>query len=58
MEMLFAPVIVFLVALCLGLGLLLRGRPLQSSCGGMSCLPDAARCAGCPNRGQGAPWNE
>jgi len=39
MEMLFAPVIVFLVALCLGLGLLLRGRPLQSSCGGMSCLP-------------------
>ncbi len=55
MEMLFALVIVLLVALCLGLGLLLRGRPLQSSCGGMSCLPDSARCVGCPSKGRGAP---
>lgn len=54
MEMLFAPVVVLLVALGLGLGLLMRGRPLQSSCGGMSCLPDEAHCAGCPKSSQGA----
>ena len=55
MELLFAPVIVLLVAAGLALGLMLRGPALQSSCGGMACLPDEARCAGCPKRLRGAP---
>ena len=52
MELLFALLIVPLVAAGLALGLMLRGRALQSSCGGMSCLPGDARCAGCPNRAE------
>lgn len=55
MELLFAPVIVLLVTAGLALGLMLRGHALQSSCGGMACLPDEARCAGCPKRLRGAP---
>jgi hypothetical protein len=54
MEMIFAPVIVLLATAGLALGLILRGRPLQSSCGGMSCLPDAVRCAACPRKLQEA----
>ncbi|WEJ35050.1 hypothetical protein [Devosia sp. SD17-2] len=50
MEMIFAPVIVLFTTAGLALGLILRGRPLQSSCGGMSCLPDADRCAACPKK--------
>lgn len=55
MELLFASVIVLLVTSGLALGLMLRGHALQSSCGGMACLPDEARCAGCPKRLRGAP---
>jgi len=54
MELLFASAIVLLVTSGLALGLMLRGRSLQSSCGGMACLPDDARCAGCPKRLRGA----
>lgn len=50
MEFLLALVIIVLVAAGMGLGLVLRGAPLQSSCSGMACLPDKARCAGCPRR--------
>lgn len=50
MEILFALVIVVLVAAGLGLGLMLGGRPLQSSCNGLACLPDDVRCDGCPHR--------
>jgi hypothetical protein len=32
----------------LGIGLLLRGRPLTGGCGGK--LPGSARCADCPHR--------
>lgn len=54
MELIFAPAIVLLATAGLALGLILRGRPLQSSCSGMSCLPDAVRCAACPKRLQQA----
>ncbi|SCY97504.1 hypothetical protein SAMN02927923_03158 [Microvirga guangxiensis] len=50
MELLFALVIVLLVTGGLSLGLMLHGQPLRSSCSGMTCLPDEARCAGCPRR--------
>lgn len=55
MEILFALVIVGLAMAGLGLGLMLRGQPLQSSCGGLACLPDDSRCAGCPHRKETAP---
>ncbi len=50
MELLLALVIMVLVAAGMGLGLVLRGEPLRSSCSGMACLPDEARCTGCPHR--------
>ena len=53
MELLFALVIMLLVTGGLALGLMLRGQGLQSSCGGLACLPDDSRCAGCPKRKQG-----
>lgn len=58
MEMIFAPVIVLLATAGLALGLILRGRPLHSSCGGMACLPDAVRCAACPKRLQEASHHD
>jgi hypothetical protein len=54
MELAFASVIVVLVAAGMGLGVMLRGRPLQTSCSGVSCLPDEARCEGCPHHRPGA----
>lgn len=55
MELLFTLAIMLLVACGLSLGLILRGQSLRSSCGGLACLPDDSRCAGCPNRKQEAP---
>ena len=50
MGLFLATVLVTLVCcLLMGAGLLLRGRPLTGGCGRK--LPDALRCAGCPNRG-------
>ena len=54
MALLFASVIVLLVTSGLALGLMVRGRSLQTSCGGLACLPDDARCADCPRRAKGA----
>jgi hypothetical protein len=44
--------IVILSCLAMGIGLLLRGRPLAGGCG--SKVPGGARCAGCPRRGSHA----
>lgn len=52
MELVIAPLIVILATGGLALGLMVRGRVLQTSCRGMACLPDDARCAGCPKRTQ------
>ncbi len=49
MEALLAIAIVALAAGGLAAGLAFRGRPPQTSCGGMSCVGGEA-CAGCPNR--------
>lgn len=57
MELLFALAILFLVTCGLSVGLLLRGQPLRSSCGGLACLPDDIRCVGCPNRNGGSEDN-
>jgi hypothetical protein len=40
--------IVILCCLAMGIGLLLRGRPLAGGCG--SKPPGASACANCPNR--------
>lgn len=40
--------ITILSCLALGLGLLLRGRPLAGGCGAR--LPGSERCADCPRR--------
>lgn len=50
MELIFASALVLLVTAALGVGAMLRGQPLRNSCSGMSCLPDDARCVGCPRR--------
>lgn len=52
MELIIAPLIVLLVTGGLALGLIVRGHALQTSCGGLACLPEDARCAGCPKRAQ------
>lgn len=49
MEFLLAIPIVALAAGGLALGLAWR-RPVRTSCSGLTCLPDAPRCAGCPRR--------
>jgi len=54
MEFVIAPLIVVLATGGLALGLWVGGRVLQTSCGGLACLPDEARCAGCPRRAQRA----
>ena len=53
MEFIFATAIVVLATAGMALGAMLRGRPLQTSCSGLSCLPDETRCAGCPHRRNG-----
>ena len=49
MEFLFALVIVLLAVLGLGAGLMLTGRPLKGSCGGLACVGGAS-CDGCPRK--------
>jgi hypothetical protein len=44
--------IFILCCLAMGIGLLLRGRPLAGGCG--SKLPGSVRCANCPHRGSHA----
>jgi hypothetical protein len=48
---LFVTTLLVTIVCCLlmGVGLLLRGRPLTGGCG--QKLPRALRCAGCPRRG-------
>jgi len=47
MGIFLAVLVVFLLAaLGLGIGLLLGGKPVQGSCGGLSC----GACETCPNR--------
>lgn len=58
MELIVAPLIVLLAAGGLALGLMLRGSPLRTSCGGLACLPDDARCATCPNRPRPEPRDD
>ena len=48
-EFLFATGVMVLAAAGLGLGLVLRGRPPQASCGAMACATGGA-CDGCPRR--------
>jgi hypothetical protein len=50
MELILALALMLLVTVALALGVMLRGEPLRNSCSGLSCLPDDARCAGCPRR--------
>ena len=50
MELVLASVLVLLVTAALGLGAMLRGEPLRNSCSNLSCMPDDARCVGCPKR--------
>jgi len=49
MEMLLAIGIMVLAAGGLAVGLVLTGRPPETSCEGMSCV-GGARCEGCPKR--------
>lgn len=49
MELILAIGIFLLVFGGLALGLMLTGRPPQTSCGGLSCLPED-RCEACPLR--------
>lgn len=56
MTLFLATLLVTLVCcLLMGVGLLLRGRPLSGGCG--QELPAALRCAGCPNRKRHAKAN-
>lgn len=50
MELILASALMLLVTVALALGVMLRGEPLRNSCSSLSCLPDDARCAGCPRR--------
>jgi len=49
MELILSIGIFLLVFGGLAVGLLIRGRTLQTSCGGISCIPEG-RCEGCPHR--------
>lgn len=51
METLFAIAVVVLAACGLAIGLVLTGRPPETSCGGLSCIK-GVRCEGCPKRAQ------
>ena len=53
METILAIVIVFAAAGGLAVGLLLKGRPPQTSCGGLACVT-GVRCAGCPRNADGS----
>lgn len=49
MEFLFAVAIILLTFAGIGIGLMFGRRPVNTSCGGLDCVP-GARCADCPNR--------
>lgn len=49
MEIVIAVLIVLLSCLGLALGLMLRGKPLQTSCEGVACI-GGGQCAVCPRR--------
>lgn len=49
MEFLFALLIFLIAVLGLGAGLMLTGRPLKGSCGGLACIGGGA-CEVCPRR--------
>jgi uncharacterized protein len=49
MEFVFALAIFLIAVLGLGAGLMLTGRPLKGSCGGLACVGGAS-CDGCPRR--------
>jgi hypothetical protein len=49
METLIAVLIVMLAAGGLSLGLLLTGKPPETSCDGLACIK-SVRCAMCPKR--------
>jgi len=51
METLFAVGIVALAAAGLAVGLMLTGKPPQTSCGGIECV-GGGRCEVCPRRGE------
>ncbi len=53
MEFVFALGIFLIAVLGLATGLLLTGRPLKGSCGGLACVGGAS-CDGCPRRGSEA----
>lgn len=52
-ELLLAVGIITLACLGLAAGLLLKGRPLQTSCEASACL-GKGNCAICPNRNRAA----
>ena len=52
METLLAIGIVALAATGLATGLILMGKPPQTSCGGLDCI-GGGQCAVCPKRGNG-----
>lgn len=57
METAIAILIVMLAAGGLSLGLLLTGRPPETSCDGLACI-EGARCAVCPKRLRADGGNE
>jgi len=51
METILAIAVVVAAAGGLAVGLLLKGRPPRTSCGGLACVI-GVRCAGCPNNAE------
>lgn len=49
MELILALVVILLAIGGLGVGILLTGRPPQTSCSGLACA-GGTPCAGCPRR--------
>ncbi|MFZ7089940.1 hypothetical protein [Primorskyibacter sp. 2E233] len=50
MEVILSIGVFLLVFGGLAIGLLLTGRPPQTACGGLSCMPGGGQCHACPNR--------
>ncbi|MBU1174420.1 MAG: hypothetical protein KKH72_03375 [Alphaproteobacteria bacterium] len=51
MELVLSIAIVVLAATGLATGLMLMGKPPQTSCGGLDCI-GGGQCAACPRRGE------
>ena len=51
MEVLFTVAIMVLAAGGLSVGLMLSGKPPQTSCGGLDCI-GGGQCEICPRRGE------